>query len=148
MIRLMSSDNANTATIRIAAALLMGEDGRMLLVRKRGTRAFMQPGGKIEPHEEPAAALVREIHEELGLVVPRTAVRYLARHFAPAAHEPGFSVDAQVFLVVIAEEVAPAAEIEEILWIDPATPPDIAMAPLTRDHILPLCLSLSKRAAP
>ncbi|EPM86442.1 NUDIX hydrolase, partial [Pseudomonas syringae pv. actinidiae ICMP 18804] len=35
--------------INIAAALLIGADGRTLLVRKRGTQAFMQPGGKIEP---------------------------------------------------------------------------------------------------
>lgn len=34
--------------IRIAAALLIGTDGRTLLVRKRGTQAFMQPGGKID----------------------------------------------------------------------------------------------------
>ena len=43
-------------TIRIAAALLIGPDGRTLLVRKRGTEAFMQPGGKIEAHEQPVHA--------------------------------------------------------------------------------------------
>ena len=53
--------------IRIAAALLLGPDGRTLLVRKRGTRAFMQPGGKIEAHEVPLHALARELEEELGL---------------------------------------------------------------------------------
>ena len=56
-------------TIHIAAALLVGPDGRTLLVRKAGTTAFMQPGGKIEPGETPEQALVREIAEELGLTL-------------------------------------------------------------------------------
>jgi hypothetical protein len=25
-----------------------------------------------------------------------------------------------------------------MIWIDPAAPPDIPLAPLTRDHVLPL----------
>ena len=36
----------DTVTIKIVAALIHDETGRVLLVRKRGTRAFMQPGGK------------------------------------------------------------------------------------------------------
>jgi len=43
--------------IRIAAALLTDARGRLLLVRKRGTAWFMQPGGKIEPGEQPFDAL-------------------------------------------------------------------------------------------
>lgn len=40
-----------TGGIHIASALIVGPDGRTLLVRKRGTRAFQQPGGKIDPGE-------------------------------------------------------------------------------------------------
>jgi 8-oxo-dGTP pyrophosphatase MutT (NUDIX family) len=29
----------------------------------------MQPGGKIEPHEQPLGALIRELQEELGLTI-------------------------------------------------------------------------------
>ena len=32
--------------VSIVAALIRDEMGRVLLVRKRGTSAFMQPGGK------------------------------------------------------------------------------------------------------
>lgn len=35
-------------------------------------------------------------------------------------------------------EIAPKAEIEAMMWVDPAAPADIALAPLTRDHVLPL----------
>jgi 8-oxo-dGTP diphosphatase len=55
--------------ISIAAAVIADASGRLLLVRKRGTSAFMLPGGKIEPDEEPVDALVRELREELGLVI-------------------------------------------------------------------------------
>jgi 8-oxo-dGTP pyrophosphatase MutT (NUDIX family) len=113
----MTAETERLGTIRVAAALVIGDGGHVLLVRKRGTQAFMQPGGKIEPNEEPLAALVRELWEELGLAVAPSVPVYLKRC------------------------VAPAAEIEEIAWIDPAALPELPLAPLTRDHILPLCLA-------
>ena len=61
--------------ITIAAALLIAPDGKTLLVRKRGTQAFMQPGGKIEPGEAAAMALARELKEELGLSLIRNRPR-------------------------------------------------------------------------
>lgn len=123
--------------IRIAAALLIGPDGRTLLVRKRGTTAFMQPGGKIEAHEQPVQALARELEEELGLRIDTAQARYLGPFCAPAANEPGFVVAAEIFLLQIRQDVCPAAEIEEVLWIDPQVEPNVALAPLTRDLILP-----------
>ena len=36
------------------------------------------------------------------------------------------------------DDVTALAEIAEIVWIDPAAAPDISLAPLTRDHVLPL----------
>ena len=33
---------------------------------------------------------------------------------------------------------ADAKSIDEAIWIDPAAPSDIPLAPLTRDHVLPL----------
>lgn len=124
-------------TIRIAAALLIGKDVQTLLVRKRGTQAFMQPGGKIDAGEQPAQALARELHEELNLHIdPSTAV-YLGTFSAPAANEPGFTVQAQLFQVNIDIAVTPAAEIEEVRWIDPSGDGGLQLAPLTRDLILP-----------
>ncbi|MGF6666575.1 8-oxo-dGTP diphosphatase [Pseudomonas monsensis] len=123
--------------IRIAAALLLGPDGRTLLVRKRNTRAFMQPGGKIEAHETPLQALARELEEELGLCITAEQASFLGQFSAPAANEPGFTVQAELFQLSIAAQVTPAAEIEEVIWIDPATDGDVELAPLTRDLILP-----------
>lgn len=124
--------------IRIAAALLIGADGKLMLVRKRGTTAFMQPGGKIESGEAPVDALVRELEEELGLLIPRTAPRPLGQFSAPSANEPGYTVEAEMFRVTTTQQVRPAAEIEEAIWVDPGAAAALELAPLTRDHILPL----------
>jgi 8-oxo-dGTP diphosphatase len=55
-------------------------------------------------------------------------------------------VEAEVFRITVAEDVTPAAEIEEIVWIEAASVPDIVIAPLTRDHILPLHRALPDHA--
>ena len=85
--------------IRVAAALIVDDDGRLLLVRKEGTRVFMQPGGKYEPGETGAHTLARELHEELGLVIAPDALEPLGVFIAPAANEAGMLVEAEVFRV-------------------------------------------------
>ena len=127
----------NDSTIRIAAAILIDQAGQTLLVRKRGTQAFMQPGGKIDAGEQPAEALARELHEELNLRIDPSAAVYLGTFSAPAVNEPGFTVEAELFQVNIDVNVTPAAEIEEVRWIDPAGDGGLQLAPLTRDLILP-----------
>lgn len=127
-------------TILIAAAVLVGPDGRVLLVRKRGTSIFMQPGGKIEPGEAPLAALQREVHEELGLTIDPAAARYLGLFSAPAAHEAGAIVVAEAYWLEIESVPAPQAEIEEARWVDPTDLADLVLATLSRHHILPAYL--------
>jgi len=123
--------------IRIAAGLLVDADGMALVVRKQGAAVFMQPGGKIEPGESAAAALARELAEELGLAVALEALEPLGRFTAPAANEPGFTVEADVFRVSYAGDARPGAEIAEIALIDPSVP-HLPLAELSRRHILPL----------
>ena len=128
----------DTATIKVVAALIRDDAGRVLLVRKRGTAAFMQPGGKRDLGEDDIAALSREILEELGCGVVGASVRPLGEFDAIAANEPGFRVQACLYGIDVTGDITPSREIDETIWVDPSAPPDIPLAPLTRDHVLPL----------
>jgi 8-oxo-dGTP diphosphatase len=125
-------------TIKIVAALIRDDAGRVLLVRKRGTTAFMQPGGKRDPGEDDMTALAREIAEELGCCMVRNSIQPLGEFDAVAANEPGWRVHACLYGIDVTGDIVPNREIDEMIWIDPAAPPDIPLAPLTRDHVLPL----------
>ena len=127
-----------TATIEIVAAVIRDEAGRVLLVRKRGTTAFMQPGGKRDAGEDDITALARELDEELGCCLVPDSIQALGEFDAISANEPGFRVRAALYEIAVTGAIAPKAEIEAMLWVDPAAPIDIPLAPLTRDHVLPL----------
>jgi 8-oxo-dGTP diphosphatase len=124
--------------ISIVAALIRDAAGRVLLVRKRGTSAFMQPGGKLNTGESDIAALSREIIEELGCCINQHSACAVGVFECAAANEPGFTVRAAVYVVEIEGIAAPQAEVEQLVWVDPKAPPDLPFAPLTRDHVLPL----------
>jgi 8-oxo-dGTP diphosphatase len=130
--------------IRIAVAVVMGPDGRTLVVRKRGSDIFMQPGGKIDSGESALAALVRELREELALVVAPNGCLPLGRFRAPAANEADAMVEADAFIVHLGASATATlevqAELAELRWIDPVTPGEIRLAALSRDHILPAWL--------
>jgi 8-oxo-dGTP diphosphatase len=57
--------------ILVSAVALIDRDGRVLLAQRPEGKSMAGlwefPGGKIEPGETPEAALVRELHEELGI---------------------------------------------------------------------------------
>lgn len=135
------------AVLTLSAVLVHDDAGRVLLVRKRGTSRFMQPGGKLEPGETFAAAAVREMAEELGLRIAESDLEDLGRWYGPAANEEDTFIDAGLFGWTLtaggpAGRPAAAAEIEEILWIEPAAALKRSdLSPLLRDHLLPQLVS-------
>src|ERR1700722_4305251 len=111
-------------TIRIVAALIRDEAGRVLLVRKRGTTAFMQPGGKRGPGEDDMTALARAIGEDVVCCMVSASTQPLGEFDAVAANEPGWRVHACLYGIAVTGDIVPNREIDETIWIDPAAPPD------------------------
>ena len=121
--------------VEVVGAVIRDATGRLLTVRKRQTQRFMLPGGKREPGEDDLGALARELAEELGVEV--VSATLLGRFEAAAANEPGATVRSAAYIVEITGDIAIQAEIEELRWIDPKAPPDVPIAPLLREQILP-----------
>ena len=69
---------ADPATLLVVALALLDSSDRVLMQRRPENRAqgglWEFPGGKVEPCEGPAAALVREIAEELGISIHESDV--------------------------------------------------------------------------
>ncbi len=75
--------------VLVAACALIDEDGRVLLARRPEGKTMAGlwefPGGKLHPGETPEAALIRELHEELGIDVAASCLAPFA--FASHAYE-------------------------------------------------------------
>lgn len=58
-------------TVLVSAVCLIDVDGRILLAQRPEGKSMAGlwefPGGKVEAGETPEAALIRELHEELGI---------------------------------------------------------------------------------
>ncbi|WP_294904529.1 NUDIX hydrolase [Tatumella sp. UBA2305] len=129
---------AEINVIRIAAAVITDKQQRMLLVRKKNTRYFMQPGGKIEPQESAQIAVIRELQEELGVSLEASQLKPMGEFTDIAANEPGYIVQATLFRhEQPLSEVAAAAEIEEVRWVSREEASTVLLAPLTKNIIIP-----------
>ena len=81
---------SGSAIVRVAAAVIFGADGQVLLAQRPPGKAYAGywefPGGKLEPGESAAHALARELHEELGITVERAAPWIVQEFVYPHAH--------------------------------------------------------------
>ncbi|MBH3461030.1 MULTISPECIES: Nudix family hydrolase [Pseudomonas] len=104
--------------IHVVAAVIRGVDGRILIARRADTQhqggLWEFPGGKVEESEGVEAALARELHEELGIVVSASRPLIKVSHDYP---------DKQVLLDV--REVSAftgelhGAEGQPLAWVAP-----------------------------
>ncbi|KAA0020447.1 NUDIX domain-containing protein [Salinicola corii] len=128
-----------TATLQIAAAVIVDQHQRILLVRKRGSRWFMLAGGKLDAGETPEQALRREIREELG--VQATDAELIGEATTVAANEADHRVHAHLFWTAIQGQAGAHAEIAEIRWVDCDEAVTLPLAPLLRSKVLAIVRS-------
>ncbi|MFT4210544.1 MAG: NUDIX domain-containing protein [Microbacterium sp.] len=125
--------------VHVSAAVVTDERGRALVVRKRGTTLFQQPGGKPDPGETPLQTVRREVAEEIGVHADADAYTPLGRFRDDAANEPGHLVVADAFALRIRHDDAiAAAEIAELRWLSADELDAVPLAPLSRRQLLPL----------
>lgn len=78
--------------VLVAACALIDTDGRVLLAQRPAGKSMAGlwefPGGKVEPGERPEQGLIRELEEELGIVVKEECLAPLtfASHLYPDFH--------------------------------------------------------------
>jgi 8-oxo-dGTP diphosphatase len=126
-----------TDPIRKAAGLLLA-NRRLLVVRARATDVFVPPGGKLEPGESAESALIRELDEELGIAVRPDALTPFGRFRGEAASSAGRALEMEVFSVGSwTGALVPAAEIEEIRWLESAVAPGLRLGSVLEREILP-----------
>ena len=122
--------------IKVSAVVLTNDGGDVALVRKHATQAFIFPGGKPEAGETGLEAAVREVHEELGVVLDPHLVHHVADYTTPAANEADTELLSQVYRAHLptGQHVAAQAEIAQLIWLDPAAlelPAGYRLAPLS-----------------
>ena len=107
--------------IHKAAGILI-KDKRILVTRSSGSDIFIAPGGKLEPGERAHLALIRELHEELGITVEEKDVKHYGVFRAPAAGDADATVVMDVFMVTSwTGDMKPGAEVVEFAWADSTT---------------------------
>lgn len=141
---------APSMRLRIAAVCFLREapagashSTELLCVRKHGTGSWMQVGGKLDPGESAREAALREVEEELGIMLREEELHELGDFEAVAANEPGTVVRSSVFTTraPLPSPLQVRAELAEHQWI-PVTgtglPSTVGrLAPLMIQHILP-----------
>lgn len=115
----MSGAQIDAALTRVSAGVIFrAEDASYLLAQRPPGKAYAGywefPGGKVEPGESFAQALVRELQEELGITV--TAMTpWITRHFV----YPHARVEIRFFRVTAWTGDLHPLEHSDTTWLDP-----------------------------
>ncbi len=119
-----------TEVVLVAAVALIDADGRVLLARRPEGKPMAGlwefPGGKIEPGETPEAALMRELHEELGIDICVPCLAPLT--FASHAYD-GFHLLMPLYVLRKWDGIVRPREGQKTAWVRPARLRDYPMPP-------------------
>ncbi|WP_457492248.1 NUDIX hydrolase [Tardiphaga sp. P5_C7] len=124
----------------VKIGLAVTDGARLLLVRKRGGRSYILPGGKPEQGESDFQALAREVEEELGCSIDTYSVQYLGAFSDVAADLENTIVTVRLYAARLIGAPTPTSEIEQLEWFDPEIQGHVVLAPSLQNKIVPfLC---------
>jgi 8-oxo-dGTP diphosphatase len=116
--------------VTVAACALIDADGRVLLAQRPEGKSMAGlwefPGGKIEVGETPEQSLIRELEEELGIVVKEACLAPLT--FASHTY-PDFHLLMPLYVCRRWEGTVTAREGQQLAWVRPNRLRDYPMPP-------------------
>jgi 8-oxo-dGTP diphosphatase len=129
--------------VLVSAVALIDADGRVLLAQRPEGKPMAGlwefPGGKVEPGESPEAALIRELHEELGIDTQESCLAPLT--FASHAYE-SFHLLMPLFACRRWQGTVQGRENQDLAWVRPnrlrdypMPPADLPLIPVLRDWL-------------
>jgi 8-oxo-dGTP diphosphatase len=106
--------------VLVAACALIDTDGRVLIAQRPEGKSMAGlwefPGGKVDPGERPEDALIRELKEELGIVVNEACLAPLT--FASHSYED-FHLLMPLYVCRRWEGMVAAREGQKLAWVRP-----------------------------
>jgi 8-oxo-dGTP diphosphatase len=130
-------------TLVVACALIDADNRVLIAQRPQGKQLaglWEFPGGKLEPGERPEPALIRELHEELGIVTQETCLAPLT--FASHAYDD-FHLLMPLYVCRRWEGTVASKEGQALAWVRanklrdyPMPPADIPLIP----HLIDLLM--------
>ena len=116
--------------VTVAACALVDADGRVLLARRPPGKPMAGlwefPGGKVEAGETPEQTLIRELEEELGIVVKEACLAPLT--FASHTY-PEFHLLMPLYVCRRWDGMVTAREGQSLTWVRPNRLRDYPMPP-------------------
>jgi 8-oxo-dGTP diphosphatase len=104
--------------VLVAACALVDTDGRVLIAQRPAGRPMAGlwefPGGKVEAGERPEQTLIRELKEELGIVVTEACLAPLT--FASHSY-PDFHLLMPLYVCRRWEGLVTALEGQQLAWV-------------------------------
>lgn len=113
--------------ISVAAAIIFREE--QVLIARRATHKHLAgywefPGGKIEAGEEPEACLVRELAEELKIIIQ------VNHHIMDHIHNYGdFTITLKAYSCTFVNGEITLTDHDEVLWVNVNDLPSYQLAP-------------------
>ncbi|HDZ72905.1 MAG TPA: (deoxy)nucleoside triphosphate pyrophosphohydrolase [Aurantimonas coralicida] len=122
--------SAERRLLLVVACALIDADGRLLIaerpVGKPLAGLWEFPGGKVEPGETPEATLIRELHEELGIVTKAACLAPLT--FASHSYED-FHLLMPLYICRRYEGIPVPREGQRLKWVRATQLRDYPMPP-------------------